>query len=255
MNLGCNSSVHPASSVIDSGPARRYVALTFDDGPSPDYTATMLTTLERTHTPATFFVVGANVKRYPALVRREAGDGFDGSWVAHPDLVPVVREVFDGVLGDRPNQRERQRADVREDAAALLDARVPGGSITAGGVRLNVSVALQYLESWLRGWGAVAINNLMEDTATAEISRAQLWQWIRHAVPVEGGTPFTADGYRATRDAEVAALTRGRPDMTRLGDAAHLLDDLVLGEEFAEFLTVPGARLLDRDGVDHGATG
>jgi len=187
--------------------------------------------------------------------QREAGDGFDGSWVAHPDLVPVVREVFDGVLGDRPNQRQRQRADVAEDAAALLDARVPGGSITAGGVRLNVSVALQYLESWLRGSGAVGINNLMEDTATAEISRAQLWQWIRHAVPVEGGTPFTADGYRAAREAEVAALTRDRPDMTRLGDAAQLLDALVLGEEFAEFLTLPGARLLDRDGVDHGATG
>jgi malate synthase len=187
--------------------------------------------------------------------QREAGDGFDGSWVAHPDLVPVVRDVFDGVLGARPNQRERQRADVAEDAAALLDARVPGGSVTAGGVRLNVSVALQYLESWLRGSGAVGINNLMEDTATAEISRAQLWQWIRHRMPVDGGAPFTADGYRATREAEVAALTRDRPDMTRLGDAARLLDDLVVGDEFAEFLTVPGARLLDGDGEHHGATG
>jgi malate synthase len=187
--------------------------------------------------------------------QREAGDGFDGSWVAHPDLVPVVREVFDVALGARLNQRERQRAEVPEDAAALLDARVPGGAVTAGGVRLNVSVALQYLESWLRGSGAVGINNLMEDTATAEISRAQLWQWIRNNVPVDGGAPFTADGYRATRAAEVEALTRDRPDMTRLGDAAHLLDDLVLGDEFAEFLTVPGARLLDRDGEDHGATG
>ncbi|HKT08013.1 MAG TPA: malate synthase A [Gemmatimonadaceae bacterium] len=186
--------------------------------------------------------------------QREAGDGFDGSWVAHPDLVPVVREVFDGVLGDKPNQRERQRLDVPEDAAALLDARVPGGSVTGGGVRLNVSVALQYLESWLRGSGAVGINNLMEDTATAEISRAQLWQWIRNDVPV-AGAPFTGDAYRATREAEVAALTRDRPDMTRLGDAARLLDDLVLGDAFAEFLTVPGARLLDRDGADHGATG
>ena len=186
--------------------------------------------------------------------QREAGDGFDGSWVAHPDLVPVVRDVFDGVLGERPNQRERMRADVPEDAAALLDVRVPGGSVTVSGVRLNVSVALQYLESWLRGSGAVGINNLMEDTATAEISRAQLWQWIRHQVALEDGAPMSADRYRSTRDAEAAALTRDRPDMIRLGDAAQLLDDLVLGTDFAEFLTVPGARLLDGDGVDHGAT-
>ena len=146
------------------------------------------------------------------------------------------------------------RADVPEDAAALLDVRVPGGSVTVSGVRLNVSVALQYLESWLRGSGAVGINNLMEDTATAEISRAQLWQWIRHQVALEDGAPMSADRYRSTRDAEVAALTRDRPDMIRLGDAAQLLDDLVLGSDFAEFLTVPGARLLDGDGVDHGAT-
>ena len=187
--------------------------------------------------------------------QRESGDGFDGSWVAHPDLVPVVREVFDAVLGTRPNQRDRQRGDVAERAAALLDARVPDGRVTVAGVRLNVSVALQYLESWLRGSGAVGINNLMEDTATAEISRAQLWQWIRHGVTLDDGTAMTADIYRTTRAAEVAALQRDRPDMTRLGDAVHLLDDLVLGEDFAEFLTLPGARLLDGDGADQGATG
>jgi len=187
--------------------------------------------------------------------QRESGDGFDGSWVAHPDLVPVVREVFDAVLGTRPNQRDRQRGDVAERAAALLDARVPDGRVTVAGVRLNVSVALQYLESWLRGSGAVGINNLMEDTATAEISRAQLWQWIRHGVTLDDGTAMTADIYRTARAAEVAALQRDRPDMTRLGDAVHLLDDLVLGEDFAEFLTLPGARLLDGDGADQGATG
>ncbi|HEY7895504.1 MAG TPA: malate synthase A [Gemmatimonadaceae bacterium] len=186
--------------------------------------------------------------------QREAGDGFDGSWVAHPDLVPVVHEVFDAVLGTRPNQRERLREDVVENAAAVLDARVPDGRVTVAGVRLNVSVALQYLESWLRGSGAVGINNLMEDTATAEISRAQLWQWIRHGVTLDDGTAMTADTYRTTRAAEVAAL-RHRPDMTRLGDAARLLDDLVLGEDFAEFLTLPGALLLDGDGADQGATG
>ncbi|HXE60828.1 MAG TPA: malate synthase A [Gemmatimonadaceae bacterium] len=187
--------------------------------------------------------------------QREAGDGFDGSWVAHPDLVPVVREVFDGVLGARPNQRERLREDVAENAAALLDARVPGGHVTNAGVRLNVGVALQYLESWLRGSGAVGINNLMEDTATAEISRAQLWQWIRHHVSLDDGAAMTADAYRTTRATEVAALERDRPDMTRLGDAARLLDDLVLGDDFAEFLTLPGARLLDGDGADQGVTG
>jgi malate synthase len=186
--------------------------------------------------------------------QREAGDGFDGSWVAHPDLVPVVREVFDGVLGTKPNQRERLRDDVAENAAALLDARVPGGRVTVAGVRLNVSVALQYLESWLRGSGAVGINNLMEDTATAEISRAQLWQWIRQRVTLDDGAALTGDGYRTARAAEVAALERDRPDMTRLGDAAHLLDTLVLGDNFAEFLTLPGARLLDGDGSDQGAT-
>jgi malate synthase len=175
---------------------------------------------------------------------RESGDGFDGTWVAHPDLVPVATEVFDAVLGARPNQKEKLREDVRPDPAALLDVAVPGGRVTEAGVRNNVDVALQYLEAWLRGAGAVAIHNLMEDTATAEISRAQLWQWIRHAVPLAEGGTVDAALYRRVRDEELSSLRARASGESRLDDAAALLDELVLGEEFAEFLTLPGYRYL-----------
>src|SRR5712672_613404 len=111
---------------------------------------------------------------------RESADGFDGSWVAHPDLVPVCKEVFDAALGDRPNQLERLREDVVPDEAALLSIPDTPGEITAAGVRTNVSVGVRYLDSWLHGVGAAAIDNLMEDAATAEISRSQIWQWVRH---------------------------------------------------------------------------
>ncbi|HET9322254.1 MAG TPA: malate synthase A, partial [Gaiellaceae bacterium] len=109
---------------------------------------------------------------------REAGDGFDGTWVAHPDLVPVATEVFDGVLGGRPNQLDRRRDEVSVSADDLLDLHVEGGEVTEEGLRQNVSVGIRYLESWLRGVGAAAIDNLMEDAATAEISRSQVWQWV-----------------------------------------------------------------------------
>ena len=111
---------------------------------------------------------------------RESSDGFDGTWVAHPDLVPVAMEVFDQALGDKPHQKHREREDVKVTAQQLLDFHIPGGTITEAGFRQNINVALQYLEAWLRGIGAVAIYNLMEDAATAEISRAQLWQWVHH---------------------------------------------------------------------------
>jgi malate synthase len=177
---------------------------------------------------------------------RESGDGFDGTWVAHPDLVPVATAVFDGVLGERPHQKDRLREDVRVTAAQLADVRVPGGTVTAEGVRLNVSVALQYLAAWLGGSGAVAINNLMEDAATAEISRAQLWQWIRHGARTSDGATVTAATYRAVRDAELRALEGARGDEGgRLREAAELLDALVLEEQFTEFLTIPGYRYLD----------
>jgi malate synthase len=186
---------------------------------------------------------------------RESSDGFDGTWVAHPDLVPVAREMFDRVLGERPNQKDRLRPDVQVRAEDLLDVRVPGGRITRAGVRNNISVALQYLESWLQGSGAVGIYNLMEDTATAEISRAQLWQWIRHRSPLDGGGAVMTELYRDVRGQEVEALARERPEAARLDDAAALLDELVLGETFAEFLTIPGYRYLDDARADRGAKG
>jgi malate synthase len=168
---------------------------------------------------------------------RESADGFDGTWVAHPDLVPVAREVFDGVLAERPNQKDRLRTDVSVRAADLLDVRVPNGSVTEAGVRANVSVGLAYLASWLAGNGAAAINNLMEDAATAEISRSQLWQWRVHRLPLDDGHPLTPDRYTAIRDAELATLRDSSPDAP-WDQAAGLLDELVLSDDFAEFLTL-----------------
>jgi malate synthase len=176
-----------------------------------------------------------------AMVRedkeREAGDGSDGTWVAHPDLVPVAREIFDEALGDRPNQKERQRDDVTAAAANLLDTRIEGGRVTEAGVVTNVSVALQYLASWLSGNGAAAINNLMEDAATAEISRSQLWQWRVHGVTLDDGRPMTSDLYASVRDVELERQRAAAPGF-RWTDAAALLDDLVLSDDFAEFLTL-----------------
>ncbi len=174
---------------------------------------------------------------------REAGDGFDGTWVAHPDLVPVARASFDRVLGDRPHQKARLREDVHVTAAQLSDIHVPGGTITEGGVRNNVSVALQYLNAWLNGTGAAAIYNLMEDAATAEISRAQLWQWLHHGARLDTGVPVTADLYRRVREEELARL--GGAGTQRFGDAARILDRLVLDDTFEEFLTTVAYPLLD----------
>ncbi|HEX2219689.1 MAG TPA: malate synthase A [Gemmatimonadales bacterium] len=169
---------------------------------------------------------------------REAADGYDGAWVAHPDLVPVVQEVFDGVLKERPHQKNRGREDVRVGRTELLDVRVPGGRITAAGLRSDVSVALQYLEAWLRGSGAVAINNMMEDTATAEIARAQLWQWIRHGVRTEDGEPVTLERVRTLIVEERSRLESAAQEENRLADAAALLEGLVAAREFPEFLTL-----------------
>jgi malate synthase len=179
---------------------------------------------------------------------RESADGFDGSWVAHPDLVPVAREVFDRVLGDRPHQKDRLRPEVQTTGDQLIDARVPGGMVTEGGIRMNVEVAMLYLESWLRGNGAVAIHNLMEDAATAEISRSQLWQWIQHGVAIDGAGIMTREYYQRVRAEELARLDGALGDAAnpRLRDAAGLLDALVLGE-FEEFLTLPGYRLLEAE--------
>jgi malate synthase len=174
--------------------------------------------------------------------RREAGDGSDGTWVAHPDLVPVAGEIFDESLGDRPNQHHRS-PEVMPTAAQLLDTRIPDGAVTEAGVRTNVSVALQYLASWLAGNGAAAINNLMEDAATAEISRSQLWQWRVHNVALDDGRRMSGDLYREVRDDELARLQEAAAGY-RWPDAARLLDDLVLSDDFTEFLTLPAYQLL-----------
>jgi malate synthase len=164
---------------------------------------------------------------------REAGDGFDGTWVAHPDLVPVATEVFDSVLGERPNQVERTREDVSVVAADLLDVRIPGSEVTEDGIHSNIGVGLRYLESWLRGVGAAAINNLMEDAATAEISRAQIWQWIRHG-------KLDREHAQKIEDEELAGFGEGR-----WHDARAVFDEVALSEHFEEFLTLPAYEYLD----------
>jgi malate synthase len=178
---------------------------------------------------------------------REAGDGFDGTWVAHPDLVPVAMEVFDRVLGERPNQIERKREDVTVEAADLLDIRVPGGTVTEAGLRNNVSVALQYLASWLGGNGAVAIFNLMEDAATAEISRSQVWQWQRNRIRLEEGPTVTPDLVKEIEDEELDKVRESMGDAFgrfRWDEARRLFETVALADQFDEFLTLPAYREL-----------
>jgi malate synthase len=168
---------------------------------------------------------------------REAGDGFDGSWVAHPDLVPVCRDVFDGVLGDRPHQLGRTRDDVRVTAAELLDVRATPGRVTEAGLRSDVSVGIQYLASWLRGTGAVAINNLMEDAATAEISRSQVWQCLHNGVRLaDTGEPVTRRLIERIADEEIARLGG---DPGSYGPAHALFLEVAVADAFVDFLTVP----------------
>lgn len=174
---------------------------------------------------------------------RESHDGYDGTWVAHPDLVPLVKQVFDDVLGNHPNQKGRLRLEVDVQSYELLDTAVPGGTITEAGVRNNVSVALQYLNAWLNGNGAAAINNLMEDAATAEISRAQIWQWIRHGSQLDDGRPVTVALYETIREQELEKL--GGRSNDRYADAVEILDKLVLSEQFIEFLTLIAYDYLD----------
>jgi len=174
---------------------------------------------------------------------REAKEGFDGTWVAHPDLVPVAMEVFQKALGEKANQKEKLREDVKVAGKQLVDTHVPGGTITEAGFRNNVSVAIKYLDSWLLGNGAVGIFNLMEDAATAEISRAQLWQWITNRAKLEDGRVATGEMYKQIRDEELKKLDG--VGHGRMREAVELLDSLVLAREFSEFLTIPAYRLID----------
>ncbi|MEV3986662.1 malate synthase A [Nonomuraea sp. NPDC049758] len=172
---------------------------------------------------------------------RESGDGFDGSWVAHPDLVPVCREVFDGVLGARPNQLDRLREDVRVSAADLLSVSETPGEITETGLRNNVDVALRYLAAWMGGLGAVAIHNLMEDAATAEISRSQIWQWIHNDITLaDTGEQVTKELVERIIAEELARISAEPGYDERLfGQATALFKEVALDDDFAEFLTLP----------------
>jgi malate synthase len=180
---------------------------------------------------------------------REALAGFDGTWVAHPDLVGTATEAFDRALGERPNQLERQRPEVATTAAQLIDVRIPDGSITENGLRLNVSVGIQYIESWLRGVGAAAINNLMEDVATAEISRSQVWQWIRHSSQLTEGMPVTADLVREIADDELGKIRERLGDELwakgRFTEARKVFEEVALSESFPAFLTLVALRDVD----------
>jgi malate synthase len=173
---------------------------------------------------------------------RESGDGFDGSWVAHPDLVALCKEVFDAALGDRPNQLDRLREEVSVTADELLAISKTPGVITEAGLRNNVSVALQYLATWLGGNGAVAIFNLMEDAATAEISRSQVWQWLHNDVTLDDGPQVTRDLVERIISEELAAI-RGQAgagfDAARYDQAVTLFTEVALADDYAEFLTLP----------------
>ncbi len=176
---------------------------------------------------------------------REAGDGFDGSWVAHPDSVGAATEEFDEVLGERPNQLDRQRDDVEVTAADLLDVAATDAECTREGLRSDVNVGIQYISSWLRGNGAAGIHGLMEDAATAEIARSQVWQWIRHGVELDDGSVVTPELLQETEDEQLERIreeidddewfySQGRPD-----DSRALFEQVALGDDFVEFLTLP----------------
>ena len=180
---------------------------------------------------------------------REAAAGFDGSWVAHPDLVAVCAEVFGAVLGDRPNQLDKQRPDVDVTAADLLDIPATPGEITRAGLRSNIDVALRYLAAWLGGLGAVGIHNLMEDAATAEISRSQIWQWLRNSVTFDDGATITRtdvdDAFAAVRDDIRKEVGDDAWASGNYEQASALFMTIALASDFAEFLTLPAYELID----------
>ena len=176
---------------------------------------------------------------------REAGDGHDGTWVAHPGLVPIAKEIFDRLMPEA-NQIARQRQDIDVTAADLLD--VPDGTITEAGLRQNINVGIRYLEAWLRGMGCVPLNNLMEDAATAEISRTQVWQWLRHGAKIGDGRTIDRSLFDGMLEEEVAGIREELGDevygQSRFEDAASLFAEMSTSEKFAEFLTLPAYDLV-----------
>ncbi len=192
----------------------------------------------------------AAMEKVRADKRREAGDGHDGTWVAHPGLVGIAKEIFDREM-PQPNQIARKRQDVDVAAADLL--AVPKGTISEAGLRQNLNVGIGYIEAWLRGSGCVPLYNLMEDAATAEISRAQVWQWIRHGARLDDGRTIDAALCRAMLDEETAKLRKlaGEADYRhgRYEDAARLIRELVEAPEFPEFLTIPAYDMIVAEGA------
>jgi malate synthase len=190
-------------------------------------------------------VTEAAIAAVSADKAREAAAGCDGTWVAHPDLVPVAMREFDAVLGPDPNQTGRLREDVSVTARDLLDLDFPG-TVTRAGIETNVSVGIQYVASWLSGTGAAGIDNLMEDVATAEISRSQIWQWVRHGVETEDGTSVTESLIRSLAETLVDRLEmHGHPHRDQLPTARKLFEEVALGEQFVDFLTLPAYELIN----------
>jgi malate synthase len=198
----------------------------------------------------------ANKKAFAALradKQREASDGFDGTWVAHPDAVAAAMNEFDKVLGSRPHQVDRRRDDIQIGVEQLLDVPATEGAITEEGLRSNINVAIQYISSWLRGHGAAAIHGMMEDAATAEIARAQVWQWVRHGAQLNDGRPITAEFVRELETAELESIreqigddewfeNEGRPGVSR-----EIFEEVALADEFVEFLTLPASDRLEEN--------
>ena len=179
------------------------------------------------------------LEKVTADKRREAQQGCDGTWVAHPDLVEVARREFDQVLGDRPNQLEKT-VDYTVEAGDLTDVTIDGATVTERGLRTNISVGIRYLAAWLGGQGAAAIDDLMEDAATAEISRSQIWQWVHHRVVLEDGRTVSEELVRRLISEECASL-----DVPHLTDARKVFEDVALGTDFVDFLTLPAYELID----------
>lgn len=181
--------------------------------------------------------------------KRESQAGFDGTWVAHPDLVPVALEPFGQALGGQPNQVARQRGDVEVAAEDLLDFRVPDGAVTEDGLRNNSNVAIQYLSSWLTGNGAAAIFNLMEDAATAEIARSQIWQWVHNGAELADGRVIDDALVRRIEAEELDSIRAAVGEETfaksRATEAQALFEQVALGRDFVEFLTLPAYDHLD----------